>query len=289
MNAKQFVKMWVAVLLLSPALVLGQLTRDPGLQRLQPLPDLMPLDMTLGADCRMIVAVRNNGPGAVPDAGYSLTAPGASEVQMFKDGAPWGGIILGGLDTAHSTQPAGGIVTYAFPTLVVPAGTHTIQINVDQSNTIVENNEVNNSLTKTLTCQPPLPDLQPISFTLQPTGTIRANGPCQIVITLKNNGPGTVPDAAFVQTAAGPGVQMYADGAPWGGIILGGIDPTKQLQPVGGTVTWPWFGGTANLFLAPGTHTLRLDVDNTNIVGESNEGNNSLTQTVTCGLTVLQP
>jgi subtilase family serine protease len=175
-----------------------------------------------------------------------------------------------------------------FPGLALPPGTHTIKLDVDNTNTIAESNEANNSLIKTLTCVPPLPDLQPIGFSLQQTGTISATGPCQIVISLKNNGPAIVPDSAFVQTAAGPTLQMYADGQPWGGLILGGVDPGKALQPVGGTVTWPWFGGTANLFLAQGTHTLRLDVDNTNVLAESNEGNNSLTQTVTCGLVLQQ-
>jgi hypothetical protein len=84
---------------------------------------------------------------------------------------------------------------------------------------------------------------------------------------------------------------MYADGNPWGGVILAGVDPGKALQPAGGTLTKAWFQGTPNLFLAPGTHTLRIDVDNGNALAESNEGNNSLTQTVTCGLVLqrLQP
>jgi hypothetical protein len=252
------------------------------------LPDLQPIDLNLDADCKIDVTIRNNGPAIVPDAGYSLTPPGSSGVQMYSDGTPWGGIVLGFLDPSHVSQPVGGTVTYKFSSLPIPPGIHLVKLDVDNNNTIVESNEANNSLSKTLNCQTPLPDLQPISFSLQQTG-IRPNSPCQIIVTYRNNGPGIVPDAAFVQTAQGPGVQMYNDGAPWGGIILGGIDPTKILQPAGATLTKPWFVGTPNLFVSAGQHVLRIDVDNTNIVAESNEANNSLTQTVTCGIVIAPP
>jgi hypothetical protein len=290
MNARHFVKMLFVVLLLSPALLAQTLQVMPQpIQPLQLLPDLVPVDITLGEGCRIIVTLHNNGPGAVPNAGFSLSPPGSSGVQMYNDGNPWGGIVLGALDPAHAVQPAGGTVTYAwFPGLTVPPGSHAIRLDVDNGNTIVENNEVNNSLTKTLTCQ--LPDLQPISFTLQSTG-ITAGSPCQIIVNYRNNGPAAVPDSAYAQVATSPAVQMYSDGNPWGGVILAGVDPGKALQPAGGTLTKAWFQGTPNLFLAAGTHTLRIDVDNTNALIESNEGNNSLTQTVTCGLVLqrLQP
>src|SRR2546430_6277814 len=108
MNARHFVKMWAAALLLSPALVFAQIQiqpLDPGIRRLPALPDLV-ADVALGADCRIMVMVKNNGPGIVPDAGYSLSPPGSSGVQMYNDGSPCGGIVLGELDSAHSSQPA---------------------------------------------------------------------------------------------------------------------------------------------------------------------------------------
>ena len=208
---------------------------------------------------------------------------------MYKDGAPWGGIVLGGLDPSHAVQPVGGTVHYTwFPSLALPSGAHVVKLVVDNNNTIAESNELNNSLTKTLSCVPRLPDLQPVSLALQSTG-ITVRSPCRIVLTLRNNGPAIVPDAAFVQTPAGPTVQMYLDNAPWGGTILAGIDPAKALQPVGGTVSYPWMGSASNLLVGPGTHTIRVDVDKTNVVAESNEANNSLTQTLTCGAVVGLP
>src|SRR5947208_2687741 len=80
MNARHFVKMWAAVLLLSPALVFAQIQIqpiDPGIRRV-PLPDLVPVDITLGDACRLIITLANNGPGIVPAAGFSLTPPGSS-------------------------------------------------------------------------------------------------------------------------------------------------------------------------------------------------------------------
>ena len=291
MNLRHLVKMLCIALLLSPTLFaqLQPMPNPPITFQPQLLPDLVPADITLGEGCRIIVTLHNNGPGAVPAAGFSLSPPGSSGVQMYNDAAPWGGIVLGALDPGHAVAPAGGTVTYAwFPGLTLPPGNHVVKLDVDNSNTIAENNEVNNSLSKTLTCVPQLPDLQPTGFTLQSTG-ITVRSPCQIIVSYRNNGPAAVPDAAYAQVATAPGLQMYADGQPWGGVILAGVDSAKALQPSGGTLTKAWFGGTANLFLAPGTHTLRIDVDTSNALAESNETNNSLTQTVQCGAVILPP
>src|SRR5437773_1598620 len=147
MNARHFVKMWAAVLLLSPAFVFAQIQIqpiDPGIRRLPVLPDLVPADVTLGEGCRIIVTLHNNGPGIVPAAGFSLSPPGSSGVQMYNDGNPWGGIVLGALDATQAVQPVGGTVNYTwFSSLPLPPGTHTIKLDVDNSNTIAESNEAN--------------------------------------------------------------------------------------------------------------------------------------------------
>ena len=284
MNARHFVKMLCVALLLSPAWVSAQFT----IERRQ-LPDLVPADVTLGEGCRIIVTLHNNGPGIIPDSGFSVSPASSSGVQMYNDNAPWGGIVLGALDLAHALQPVGGTVNYAwFPGLPLPAGTHTIRLVVDNTNTIGEGNELNNSLTKSLTCVPPLPDLQPVSFSLQATG-VTLNSPCRIIVTLRNNGPTITPDAAFALVSTAPGLQMWKDGAGFGGAVLGLIDPSKVLQPVGGTLIFPWMMNNSSMTIPPGTYTLRLDVDTGNALAESNEGNNSFTQTLTCGTTISPP
>jgi CARDB protein len=150
-------------------------------------------------------------------------------------------------------------------------------LQVDNSNSVVEANEGNNTLTKTLSCQPPAPDLVPVSIGL--------TSQCQLVITLMNIGTAPLPDSAFALPNGGA-IQMYADGAPFGGIALGALDFTKQLQPVGGSITYNWF---SSLRLTPGGHVVSLVVDRDNTIFELNEGNNTLTRTLWCGGIIRYP
>jgi CARDB protein len=283
MNARHVVKMSVFALLLSPALVLAQ-----GLKDDQTLPDLVPADLAVDKVCAIVVTIRNDGPAIVPDAGYSLSRPGSSGVQIYKGGAPWGVIVLGGLDRSHLSQLVGGRVSYTFPGLALTGGTHEVRVDVDINNSIAESNELNNSLTKTLTCQlppPALPDLVPTDISLQSTSPA-VNSPCRIILTLRNIGTGIVPDAAYVEDPQSPYVVMYKGGGG-SGAVLNIIDRQKVLQPPGATFTNAWMGGAAeSLWVPPGDHTLRVEVDNTNALVESNEANNSLTKTLTCGFVI---
>jgi hypothetical protein len=244
-----------------------------------PRPDLVPTDISVNTDCRIVITLKNNGPGVVPDAGFSMSPPGSSGVQMYNDNQPWGGIVLGALDPSKSLKPVGGTLTHTwFPgaaNLKLSPGMHTVKVTVDNNNSIAESNEGNNSLTKQVSCNEAKPDLVPTNLSLSQD--------CHIVLTLKNAGGGAVPNTAY--GSPGSGIQMYNNGQPWGGIILSGFDPSKQVQPAGGQLTKDWFPGAANLKLSPGTHTVKVDVDNNNNVAESNEGNNSLTKQLTCGRT----
>jgi hypothetical protein len=265
MKAKVLLTMLVVALFLSPVWAAAQV-----LTRFDPLPDLVPVDMTLDTQCRVVVTLKNNGPGIVPDAGYSGSATG---VQMYKEGGPWSGMVLGRLDPAHLSQPVGGTVTAAwFSNLPLTVGSYVMSLEVDNNNSVAEANEANNVLTKTLTCQLPAPDLAAVSISL--------TAQCQIVLTLMNVGTAPLPDAAFTLTN-GSNVQMYSDGSPFAGILLGGLDLTKQLQPVGGTITYNWF---PNLKLTPGGHVITVVADENNFIAELNEMNNSRTQNVSCGI-----
>jgi hypothetical protein len=208
-------------------------------------------------------------------------------VQIYKGGAPWGVIVLGGLDRSHLSQLVGGRVSYTFPGLALTGGTHEVRVDVDINNSIAESNELNNSLTKTLTCQlppPALPDLVPTDISLQSTSPA-VNSPCRIILTLRNIGTGIVPDAAYVEDPQSPYVVMYKGGGG-SGAVLNIIDRQKVLQPPGATFTNAWMGAALNLLLPPGDHTLRVEVDINNALVESNEANNSLTKTLTCGLII---
>jgi hypothetical protein len=257
-------KTFVILLVLSPVWASAQIFR------FDPLPDLVPADISVAGDCRIIVTVANIGPGTVPSSGYVGSATG---IQMYMDGSPWGGIALGAMDPAHSSQPVGGTATYSwFPGLTLPPGTHNVTLQVDNNNTLAENNEADNVMTRTLSCQPPAPDLVPVSLTV--------NSQCQLVLTLRNVGTDIIPDTNFAQSGSSSvAIQMYNDGQPFGGISLGAMDLTKQVQSVGGTVTYTWFPG---LTINGGPHSVTVVADNYNSLAELNEANNALTQSLTC-------
>ena len=269
MNARPLVKLFVIALLLTPVCVAAQVFQ------FDPLPDLAPVDITLGTNCRISVTLTNYGPGIVPSSGY--VGP-ATTIQMYMDGAPWGGIALGELDLSDLTQPVGGTVTYAwFPGLLLPAGTHNVMLQVDVQNSVAEINEANNVMTKTLTCQPPLPDLVPVSVT--------TNSQCYLVVTLMNVGTAPIPDANFAMSGSNASaIQLYNDSLPAGGVTLGALDLAKQSQPVGGTVTY-----VTSLKIIGGPHMVTVVADRNDSIVELNEANNSVTQTMSCPRYVRPP
>ncbi len=57
---------------------------------------------------------------------------------------------------------------------------------------------------------------------------------------------------------------------------------TKKLMTSGQSVSWVWFPNAANLNLTPGTHSIKVIVDNNNAVTGSNETNNTRTERLTC-------
>jgi hypothetical protein len=272
MNGKQRVVTAVAVI--SGLLALEALAQDRR-------PDLIVRDIRLDENCKILVTISNASANPVPDSAYSLSPPGSSGIQMYRNGQPWGGIVLGGFDAAKQTKPPGGSAQHPwFPNaanLKLTPGVHALKVTVDNNNAVKESNETNNTLERRVECRPRLPDLV--------VRDIRLNEQCQILVTLSNVGSGPVPNDAYSLSPPRTPIQMYKDGQPWGGIVLGGFDSAKQTQPPGGSAQHLWFPGAANLKLTPGTHTLKVDVDGSNHVAESNEGNNSLTRRVTCGRT----
>lgn len=250
----------------------------------EPLPDLQPVDLTLDANCRIDVAFRNNGPGEVPVSGYSVYQGG--NLRMYIDGAPFfGGVYLGHADPSRLSHPVGGTAVYKWYAL--PFGSHTVRVDMDTYNKIPEASEGNNSFEKVLSCQQPLPDLAVTDIALHQTGPF-INSPCTVHITMQNIGNAAVPDVAYGHSS-GVVVQMYKNGAGFGGTHLVSVDQSKVLQPAGSTFTFRWMGPNSNTTVDPGEYTLRLDFDDNNLLAELNDANNSLTKTVRCGIQILPP
>lgn len=108
---------------------------------------------------------------------------------------------------------------------------------------------------------------------------IQLTADCKIKVTIKNNGPGGVPAAAYHPTK-GVIIQATAKGAGWGGYHLSMVDPTKKLKTKGKSVSYVGFKRPLS---AGETLTLKVAIlDPNNTANESNKSNNSLTKRLSC-------
>lgn len=100
---------------------------------------------------------------------------------------------------------------------------------------------------------------------------------CQVVVKVKNFGPGPVPDEVWtVHKPESSSVYISIDGKGWGGATIWKFDPGKALQSPGGEATY-----TSTLKVT-GTAMIKATVDHTKQVKEANEGNNQRTEKLTC-------
>ncbi|MGD8514588.1 MAG: CARDB domain-containing protein, partial [Granulosicoccaceae bacterium] len=121
-------------------------------------------------------------------------------------------------------------------------------------------------LTGTTATAQPLPDLT--------ITDLRVNQQCQIEVTMKNLGPGALPETAFY-VGTKPYLQFYKNNQTAGGWNMG----KRALQPAGGTYT---FVVQAPNLIVSGSHSYRAVIDEGNIVTEANENNNEMTRTLSC-------
>ncbi len=197
-------------------------------------------------------------------------------------------LLQGGREHVNSLNPGQRIEVTLNGNNKIPAdtppGRYFLAAVVDPGKVIPERNENNNIAFCRLFIkgtsgpgqgqQPKKPDLI--------VSDIRLVQDCKIEVTVKNIGSAGVPDT-FYNLPDAVGVQMYKGGAPWGGIILSGFDPAGHLKVPGGSASWIWFPGAANLNLAPGAHQIKVEVDNNHNLDELNESNNTLTRELKCG------
>lgn len=153
-------------------------------------------------------------------------------------------------------------------------GQHVLTAEIDALNILVEANENNNQLTRTVTGN--CPQLQPDLALTQ----IRFMHDCRAILELRNTGAAPLPDSAFL--VSGIKVRRTIDGVQKGYIALKDMDPGRTLQPPGGTLTWqefPEFIGQANV---------RYEIDP--LTNETNTANNLKIMTIptTCGTKTLQ-
>ncbi|MET7336030.1 CARDB domain-containing protein [Nonomuraea sp. NPDC005650] len=190
--------------------------------------------------------VRNAGSAAAP----------ADNLTFSVGGTPAGTVAVPALAAGASATVTHSIGTRG-------QGTHQVTATADPDNTLIEQSESNNAASATLTVsQAPGPDLQVTGITTSPANP--AVG-AQVSFTVAVNNRGTSAAAASVTRVS------------VGGTTLNGNTATIAA------------GATANVAIAgtwtatSGGATILATADATNVVGETNEDNNTRTQSIVVG------
>jgi hypothetical protein len=115
------------------------------------LPDLTIADITLNKQCFVVVHAKNNGPGNVPKKVWTSQTPDSSSIYLYINGKKWGGKTIWNFDTDRDLRNPDG--TAVMTSNLQVSKTATIKAVIDHTNKVVEKNEKNNAMKKTLTCK----------------------------------------------------------------------------------------------------------------------------------------
>ncbi|MFC3505510.1 CARDB domain-containing protein [Micromonospora krabiensis] len=192
--------------------------------------------------------VRNIGSAAAP----------ATTVNFSLAGTVVGSAAVGALG-------AGGSTTVSFNAGARPMGSYSVAATVDPTNAVVEQNNGNNSLTAPaplVVAQAPGPDLQ--------------------VLAIASNPPNPAVGASVTFTVSVRNRGTTGTGASVTRLTVGGttLDTGTASIAAGATVT---VAVTGSWTATSGGATITATADATNTVAETNEGNNSLSQSIVVG------
>ena len=223
-------------------------------------------------------AVTNNGTAATSARYY---------YQLYVDGVP---VNRWYTDLPVNPGGWGGNFNYSIGSL--SAGTHTIKIVADSTGTIDESNEGDNEYTKTITVgSAPVqgPNLTPYQLSgwsdkiVVSTASSCTDNSCTDSSSLLSTDTlyvnWAVTNNGTAATSSRYYTQLYVDGVP---VHRWYKDP--PLNP-------DYWGGNFNYSigsLSAGTHTIKIVADSTGTIGESNEGDNEYTKTITVGSAPVQ-
>ncbi|MEV1071167.1 CARDB domain-containing protein [Micromonospora parva] len=184
---------------------------------------------------------------------------GATTVNFSLAGTVVGSASVGALAAGAST-------TVTFNAGTRPMGSYAVAAVVDPANTIVEQNNGNNSLTAAsplVVAQAPGPDLQVLSIASNPPNPA-VGASVSFTVAVRNRGT-TATGAATVTR-----------------LVVGGttFNTTTASIAAGATVT---VAVTGSWTATSGGATITATADATNVVTETNETNNSLSQSIVVG------
>lgn len=258
------------------------------------IPDLVIEDLGLNRNCQVVVRVKNNGPGMVPDDVWTDHTPKSAGVYLYKDGAGWGGASIWKFDPGRSLQSPGGTATYTSKLKV--SGTSKITAVVDSWNKVKESNEVNNKRTEKLTCKPGAQKDLTVNITRCPkVAKPGENLDARFQVIGKSSFPSSLNkiavDIILTSNPTYPSPAPYATYSPNysdGVLLKGGREHISFTGP--GKVNVKLNGlNTIPADTPPGIYYLGAVIDAGNKVKESNERNNASFCKIKVMKKVVQP
>ena len=244
------------------------------------LPDLVIQDLYLNKNCQVVVKVKNNGPGMVPNEVWTIHTPKSAGVYFYKNGVGWGGASIWKFDPGRSLQSPGGTAIYTSSLKV--SGSAKITATVDHWNKVKESREENNKRTEKLTCKPvPQKDLT-VKISQCPTKAVKPGQSldAKFQVIGKSTFPSALKDIAvdiiLTSKPTYPSPASYATYSPNysdGVLLKGGREHISFKGP--GKVNVKLNGSnTVPADTPPGIYYLGVVIDAGNKVKEGNEKNN---------------
>ncbi|WP_432839609.1 discoidin domain-containing protein [Dactylosporangium sp. CA-092794] len=234
----------------------GQVAELQAIGTMAPNPDLVvtgvswsPSSVNETTPITLSATVSNSGTAAAP----------ATTVNFALGGTVAGSAAVGALQAGAST-------TVTFNAGTRPIGTYPVSATVDPTNTVIEQNNDNNSLTAAtslVVTQAPGPDLQVLSIASNPASPA-AGAAVSFSVVVNNRGTTAVTATTVTRVAVG-GTTLNANT----GTIGAGQSVTVAIPG-----TWTAVAGGA---------TIVATADATGVVAETSETNNSLSQSIVVG------
>ncbi|NDY42734.1 hypothetical protein G3N55_07755 [Dissulfurirhabdus thermomarina] len=245
-----------------------------------PLPDITLANVYLDQYCNIHVSAANIGQAGVPLGKYPMSEN--VRVAVYLDGqtgSNWCSTYLSTFDPNRSLSHPAGSVTGQMGRRLDPGQPHEVRVVFDPAASLDEVTKANNSITRTLTCQRPLPDLAVTSVTLTPP---TAAGFCEIKVTVRNIGQGEIPPDEFSH-----GYLDFSAGGVRNGYSFPYIDKAGALRHPGGEIQVSPPGALGRVARNQAV-TLTVDADSDgpgnhqSTIVESNEANNRVTRVLRC-------
>lgn len=213
--------------------------------------------------------IKNQGTAATPNGVIHGVEFKVDGVQVNWSDTSTASLAAGATRTLTANNGPTGSSTWT-----ATSGTHTVLATVDDVNRIAESNENNNTLSAPLTVGSGQPDLIVTAVSWSPASPLTGNA-VTFSATIKNQG-----------TTATPAGVVHRVGFSVDGTLVNWSNTSTTSLAAGATRTLTANSGpsgSSTWTATNGTHTILANVDDTSLIAESNETNNTLSSSMTVG------